>query len=282
MYVEHLRVPIGGGTLHVERMGRGDRPVVLLHGFGTNATLWRGVSARLANAGMVALAVDLLGHGESDRPLDATYDLATQADVLVRALSALRVRQATIVGQDVGGLVGLALASRHPERVHRLAILNPPDITNLPSAPVRAMQRAAARLAIGASSARLGAAALLGAVLSDAVADPAGLPASAMARYLAPWAGSGGVEQLQLLARTLEGDGVELDALDHVRTPTLVLRTDGDRTVPAAVSTALSAALRGAELRTMVGVGRLIAEDAPDTLARTLLEWMNAATNRAA
>jgi pimeloyl-ACP methyl ester carboxylesterase len=262
-------------------MGRGDRPVVFLHGFGTNATLWRGVSARLANAGFVALAVDLLGHGESDRPLDASYELANQADVVDRALGALRVPHATVVGQDVGGLVGLALASRHPERVTRLAMLNPPDITNLPSAPVRSMQRAAARLAIGASSARLGAAALLGAVLSDAVADPAGLPASAMARYLAPWAGSGGVEQLQLLARTLEGDGVELEALDHIRTPTLVLRTDGDRTVPAVVASALSAASPGAELRTITGVGRLVAEDAPDTLARTLLEWITASTNHA-
>ena len=63
MYVEHLRIPIGSGALHVERVGRGGPPVVLLHGFGTCAFLWRRLSPALAMAGYTAIAIDLLGHG---------------------------------------------------------------------------------------------------------------------------------------------------------------------------------------------------------------------------
>jgi len=274
MYVEHLRIPVDGGTLHVERLGRGGSAVVLVHGFGTNASLWRPVSARLANAGYLVLAPDLLGHGESDRPFDASYDLASQADVLERALSALRIGRAVVVGQDVGALVGLALASRHPARVAKLVMLNPPDLTDLPPAPVRVMQKAASRLALGVSSSRLGAAALISALLADAIADPAGLPASALARYLAPWAGPGGVEQLQILARALESDHVSLDALSGVTTPTLIVRGAQDRTVPPTVAVALSRALPLATLTTMPTSARLLADDAPDALTGILLDWI--------
>jgi pimeloyl-ACP methyl ester carboxylesterase len=279
MYVEHLRIPVNGDTLHVERLGRGGSAVVLVHGFGTNASLWRPVSARLANAGYLVLAPDLLGHGESDRPLDASYDFASQADVLERALSALRIGRAVVVGQDVGAVVGLALASRHPARVARLVMLNPPDLTDLPPAPVRVMQKAASRLALGVSSSRLGAAALISALLTDAIADPAGLPPSALARYLAPWAGPGGVEQLQVLARALEGDHVSLEALSGITTPTLIVRGALDRSVPPTVAVALARALPQATLTTMPTSARVLAEDAPEALTKVLLDWMQDTTS---
>lgn len=274
MYVEHLRIAISGGSLHVERLGRGSQAVVLLHGFGTAASLWRSVSARLASAGYLAIAPDLLGHGESDRPLDARYDLASHADALEQALASLRIGRATVVGQDVGGLVGLALAARHPERVEQLVLINPPDVADLPPIPVRAMQRAAARMPIGANSGHLGAAALLAPLLADAITNPAGLPPSAIARYLAPWVGRGGVEQLLLLARTLEGDSVPLNALAAIETPTLVLRSDGDRTVPPTVAAGLARALPQGRVRTLHALGRVLAEDAPDALSRLLLETL--------
>jgi pimeloyl-ACP methyl ester carboxylesterase len=272
MYVEHLRIPIGAGTLHVERLGRGSAAVVLLHGFGTSASLWRGVAPPLAEAGFVAVAPDLLGNGESDRPLDARYDLGSQADALDRALAALRIAEAVVVGQDVGGLVALALASRHPTRVSRLVLVNPPDLEALPPVPVRAMQRAASRLALGAGRGLLGAAALLSPLLADGVTDAAQLPPASMARYLAPWVGAGGVEQLQQLARDLEeGGGLTADDLALIETPTVIIRADGDRTVAPTVAVGLARSLPNARLLTMHGVGRLLAEDAPTSLAEALL-----------
>ncbi len=280
MYVEHLRIPVGTGTstgtMHVERLGRGSTAVLLIHGFGTNASLWRGVAARLAGHGYLVVAPDLLGHGESDRPIDASYDLGAQADNLDRVLAALRVPHAVVVGQDVGSLVGLALASRHPRRVEQLALVNPPDLSDLPPAPVRAMQRAAARLGLGVAGGRLGAAALLALLLEGATAGTDELPPAAVARYLASWVGPGGVEQLLVLARTLEADSVPLDALATIDTDTLILRADRDRTVSPTVSAALARALPNARLMTLVGTGRLPAEDAPDRLLRALLDWMPA------
>ncbi len=278
MYIEHLRVTTGSGALHVERMGRGSSAVLLLHGFGTNASLWRKVGARLAGHGLLVLAPDLLGHGESDRPIEPVYDLGSQADTLAEALAALRVPRAVVVGQDVGALVGLAMAARHPARVVRLALVNPPDLSDLPPAPVRAMQKAAARLTLAGSGGRLGAAALIAPLLSDAVSDPAQLPTASVARYLAPWVGEGGVEQLRLLARTLETDSVPVEALAAIETEALVIRAERDRSVPGTVARALVSALPNARLFTMPDHGRILADEAPDALAETLLAFMQAST----
>jgi 3-oxoadipate enol-lactonase len=272
MYVEHLRLPVGPGSVHVERLGRGSTAVLFLHGFGTNASLWRPVTRRLAEAGYLTLAADLLGHGESDRPVDASYDLASQADAMERVLAALRLERATVVGQDVGALVALAMAARHPSIVEQLVLMNPPDPSDLPPAPVRLMQRSAARVAISTVGHQLGATALIAAVLADATGDPAQLPQQDMARYLAPWVGAGGVEQLLVLARTLEQESVPLASLASIDTPTLVVRGTADRSVAPTIAPALAGTLPNARLETIVGAGRLLANDVPDRLGELLRE----------
>jgi len=270
MYVEHLRLPVGPGSVHVERLGRGGPAVLLVHGFGTNASLWRPVARRLADAGYLTLAVDLLGHGESDRPVEASYDLASQADALERVLAALRIQRATVVGQDVGALVALALAARHPTLVDQLVLVNPPDPSDLPPAPVRLMQRTAARVALSTVGHQLGATALLAALLADATSDPAQLPQRDMARYLAPWVGVGGTEQLLVLARTLEQESVPLASLASIETPTLIVRGTADRSVAPTIAAALAGTLPNARLETFVGAGRLLASDVPERLSALL------------
>lgn len=89
-----------------------------------------------------------MGHGESDRPIDASDGLGAQAEYVERALTALHLAQVTIVGQDMGALVGLLVgllvASQRPEPSARLALLEPLDPTTCrgrPSAHGSAPQR---------------------------------------------------------------------------------------------------------------------------------------------
>src|SRR5690606_29340281 len=119
VHTEHLSIPVGAGHLHVERVGRGGLPIVLLHGFGTCAFLWRNVAPRLANAGYTALSIDLLGHGESDWADATALRIGAQAEYVDRALTALRIPGAIVVGQDVGCIVALMLAARRPQQVKR-------------------------------------------------------------------------------------------------------------------------------------------------------------------
>ena len=118
--------PSGPGSIHVERYGHGGAPIVLLHGFGTSSFLWRNIAPEIALANRTAFALDLFGYGESDRPFDADFGIAAQAELVDRALTALRLPKATVVGLDLGGAVALRLAAT-PARARRAAAARQPD-----------------------------------------------------------------------------------------------------------------------------------------------------------
>ena len=158
--------------MHAERVGRGGHPVVLLHGFGTCSFLWRALAPRLADHGYTVIALDLLGHGESDRPLDMSFGLEAQAEYIERALTALRLPAVSLIGQDIGGVVALLLAAQRSRRVLQLAIINPPDLDDLPGPEIRSLQRTSARAALSANS-LFGALTLLEPHLRASVAEPA-------------------------------------------------------------------------------------------------------------
>ena len=278
VYIEHLRIPVGSGALHVERVGRGGPPVVLLHGFGTCAFLWRSVAPRLANAGFVALSFDLMGYGESDRPEDSGYGVIAQAEYLDRALTALRLPRAVIVAQDIGALVGIQLAARRPERVERLLLINPTEPDDLPGASIRALQRAAARISLGAHG-MFGAGQVLEPFLRESVANPESMSDLLVGRYTAPYVGDEGVSHLLQLARSLELDEDERLQLGSVRAPVLIALGELDiaKKDEPVITMATELARTGASVREEIipGAAYLPAEDQPELLAEMIRDWIN-------
>lgn len=285
MYTEHLRIPVGAGALHVERMGRAGPAVVLVHGFAQCAFTWRAIAPVLASDGYTVVSVDLLGFGESERPASAAYDLVSQADYLERALTALRLGEVSVVGQDTGAVVALALAAQHPRRVRRLALLEPPDLDDLPGAAIRSLQRSSALSALSANS-LFGARPLLEPLLTDAVSDPSRMPERLVLRYLAPWIGrSGAAELLQLAsAVTLTENAMDERPLAGLAqfTGDVLLWCGGDSPARSAASApgridAWQTLLPAATLRPLVTARPpwlLVAEDDPEALCTALAGWL--------
>ena len=269
-----LRIPAGPGALHVERYGHGGEAVVLLHGFGTSSFLWRGVAPLLAQAGHTAFAVDLMGYGEADRPLDGDFSIAAQVEYIDRALGAMRLPKATIVGIDIGAGVALRLAVTHAARVERLALINPVAFDECPGRDVKAVQRGTARLAFRISHGVLGAAPLLRRVLEGDVANPEVMPARLVARYLAPYVGPDGLAHLLTLARSLRADDVESLDLATVAAPTLIVWGNEERWLDSGLPERLRGAIAGSSLVRLPGVGRLVPEEAPETLGQLLVEFV--------
>jgi pimeloyl-ACP methyl ester carboxylesterase len=268
--------------MHVERYGHGGAPVVLIHGFGTCAFLWRHVAPSLAVTQHTAYAVDLLGYGESDRPFDADFGLAAQADYLERALTALRVARAALVGVDIGAAIALRLAALRPERVARLVLINPVAFDEVPAGDIRSLQRNTARFALRVSRGLFGASALLTPVLTASVADPANMPPFLIGRYVAPFVGQEGVTHLLALARAVRE--IDLDDLDltQVRAHTLIVRGERDEWVSAGVSQRLGSEVPEGRVVTMPGVARLIPEEAPDELADLITSFVSPHVGRTA
>jgi haloalkane dehalogenase len=114
-----------GLRLHYVDLGQGD-PVVMLHGNPTWSFYYRSLIAGLRDQYRV-VASDHIGCGLSDKPGDDRYEyrLHRRVDDLDALLDHLGLRERlTLVLHDWGGMIGMAWASRHPERVARLVILN--------------------------------------------------------------------------------------------------------------------------------------------------------------
>jgi 2-hydroxymuconate-semialdehyde hydrolase len=101
------------------------RPVLFIHGSGPGVSAWanwRLVLPELAKHSR-AIAPDMVGFGFTERPANATYDMATWVAQAVGLLDALGIEQTDLVGNSFGGALALALAIHHPKRVRRLVLM---------------------------------------------------------------------------------------------------------------------------------------------------------------
>jgi pimeloyl-ACP methyl ester carboxylesterase len=261
--------------MHVERFGHGGTAVILIHGFGTSSFLWRNVAPSITEAGHTAYAIDLFGHGESDRPADADFGISAQSEYLDAAMTALRVARGIVVGVDIGGDVALRLAATRPERVEKLVLVNTPAFDELPARDITQMQRSTAKFAFRTTRGVLGAAPLIEGVLKGSVADPeTHMPVKLIARYLAPFAGRDGVNHLLTLASSITADDLEDVDLKTIHVPALVIWGEQDPWTDTKMADRLVNALPDGRLVRLPGIGRLVPEETPERMNSLLLEFM--------
>jgi pimeloyl-ACP methyl ester carboxylesterase len=117
------RVQTGAGAYATLEAGTGP-PVVMLHGLGGTKASFLPTVRALAPS-FRTIAVDLLGFGDSDKPLGASYGPGFQARGISRLLDALELDRAHFIGHSMGGRVALELGFRHPERTIGLVLMTP-------------------------------------------------------------------------------------------------------------------------------------------------------------
>jgi pimeloyl-ACP methyl ester carboxylesterase len=115
-----------GYRLSYDEYGSGDRPLVLIHGLLMNKHMFERLGPVLADAGHRVIAIDLLGHGRSDRPEDLQrYSMPLFAYQVNALLDHLELERAVIGGTSLGANVSLEMAVRFSERVQALFIEMP-------------------------------------------------------------------------------------------------------------------------------------------------------------
>ena len=117
------RVQTESSAYSVLEAGTGP-PIVMLHGLGGNKASFLPTVAALAPS-FRTIAVDLLGFGDSDKPLGASYSPEFQARGIARLLDALAIERAHFVGHSMGGRVALELGFHHHERTMGLVLMTP-------------------------------------------------------------------------------------------------------------------------------------------------------------
>ena len=265
---DYVRLPVGPGALHALRYGHGGPAVLLVHGFTTSAPLWRRVAPMLLANGCQVIVPDLLGFGESDRPVGGPFTVSAQARYIDRALALLRINRVVAVGQDLGCVVVRRLALIRPERISAMVLCSPTPSDLAGGPEIEAVRGQAGPTLLEISSRPLGVVDLLAPVLRGAVSEQENMPDTLVARFSAPYTGSQGARHLLDLARAVaeEEDAVPLP-LSDIST----LRVTGEEDPMVAPPSASVIRLPGAK--------RLLAVERPGPLSALIMERVEASTD---
>jgi pimeloyl-ACP methyl ester carboxylesterase len=116
----------GDRELAYSSYGDGGRVVVLLHGLLFSRYMHDALARALAEEGHRVLTLDLLGHGESDRPPDMwRYSMTEFGREVVALLDHLEIDEAAVMGTSLGANTTLEVASLAPERLRGMVIEMP-------------------------------------------------------------------------------------------------------------------------------------------------------------
>jgi 3-oxoadipate enol-lactonase len=114
------KIQVDNITLAYERLGSG-APLMLIHGFPFDHTIWNDVSTLLKNDFALILP-DLRGFGQSTT-VETLYTMSDMADDLAGLLDHLKIEKSALAGHSMGGYVALAFAKKYPQRVSGLALV---------------------------------------------------------------------------------------------------------------------------------------------------------------
>jgi pimeloyl-ACP methyl ester carboxylesterase len=249
--------------------------VLLLPGLASSIYEYRHTFPALARAGFRVIAVDLKGHGLSDKPgVAREYTLDAMRQHVVEILDVLKVDRAHLVGHSLGGAIATEVALCEPGRVGRLALIAPVGYGRLrlasvarwlsPSAVEPLLQRFVSRTLV-----RL--------VVRHFLWGRNGGPSERdVDEYWAMARQDGFLTAMRLLVHNVEWSPCEDGRLVRLGVPLLVIFGSADRVIPPRALDCYVRDVPGARTVLIDGAGHLANEERPDQVNQALLEFLNA------
>jgi haloalkane dehalogenase len=270
-------VEVEGLRIHyVDEGPRQAEAVVMFHGEPSWAYLYRKMIPIFVDAGYRAIAPDMVGFGRSDKLASRDdYSYQKQVDWMAGWLQALDLRDATLICQDWGSLIGLRLVAQDPDRFARVVLANgglPTGDQSMPEAfyTWQAFSQRAGRLPIGRII-KMG--------------SQTRLSKDVIAGYEAPFPDESYKEAARifpaLVPTTPDDPAAEANrqawqVLRNFRKPFLTAFSDGDPITRGAdrLFQLLVRGARGQPHTTITGAGHFLQEDKGQELAQVVVDWM--------
>jgi pimeloyl-ACP methyl ester carboxylesterase len=274
-------IPLSHATIHghdvrYRRAGTGET-ILLIHGLAGSSVTWRPVMDQLAENYDV-IAPDLLGHGESAKPM-GDYSLGAMASGLRDLLAILGVERATIVGQSFGGGVAMQLAYQHPELCNRLVLVGSGGLGREVSWLLRLCALPGAEQLMPLVFPRFVASAggAVGGFLHNR-----GLRAPLISEMWRAYSSLAGAENRKAFVRTMRGviepGGQTVSALDRLylagNLPTLIVWGERDNIIPVEHAHAAHEAIADSRLEILDGVGHFPHAEAPDRFVELMADFL--------
>jgi pimeloyl-ACP methyl ester carboxylesterase len=225
--------------------------LVLLHGAGGTAALWRSQLEHFARAHS-AIALDFPGHGRSSG-VEGLATVADYADLLVAVAHRMQLRPFVAVGRSLGAAVALALVLKHPELLRGLVVVATGAWFEIADGALQTTREVV--------SGRRG----------QQFTAEAFSPATAPEIMRRAW-----FEQVKTDPRVLYADLLACRGFDvrrrlrDIQIPTLVVAGADDRMVPVAAAEDLAAGIRGAELAVVPDAGQMVALEQAEKVNRLI------------
>ncbi len=263
---------VEGVRVHYRAAGNGP-PLLLVHGYLVSQRSWDAVLPALAGR-FATIALDLPGHGESDRPGSYPYTLDAYAHTVLGLLDALGLGRVRLCGHSFGASVALAAAARAPERIERLVAVSP--IAYAISFPLEgrlALLPFVGELIFKRLYSRRD---LRRYFKSSVYLDPALPSEETLDHYWERFNRPGGREASYRTLQTLAYAEHALEAsLSRVRCPTQLVWGAQDRIVPRAHADRLRTALGAVHaLEVIDGSGHAPQEERPEAFLATILPFL--------
>ena len=239
--------------------GTGRLPLVLLHPWGFNMTVWSDVAPVLA-AERPVLLVDLPGHGKSDKA-HTPMPMRRLAIAVLDAMDAAGVSKAYLGGNSLGGATSLAVAEVAPTRAAGLLLIAAPGGNPLPMA----LQRMARTLV---TASELESASTTAWVWGLRIAERSDRPLARRLRddLLALRSAVEYPAWCRAASTVLRSVATYAPVLERIKTPALVVHGEADLLIRRSLNESMAKRLPAAQLVTLEGCGHLPEVECPDQL----------------
>lgn len=253
-----------GTTIEYDDVGNG-MPLLLIHGFPLDRSLWRSQIEGLQSAARV-VAPDLRGFGQSgDAPETMTMD--EYAADLKALLDALNVKQAVVCGLSMGGYIALAFLARYPGMLKGLILANT-------RAGADSEQAREARYANAQKAFDEGVPAIAEGMLPKMLTEATRANRDSLTAYIRSMMAH---QPAKGVAAALRGMAVRPDRtsmLAAINLPTLIITGSADTLIPPGESEAMAKAIPGSKLVVVPDVAHLSNVENPDAFNDAVREFM--------
>jgi pimeloyl-ACP methyl ester carboxylesterase len=264
---------VDGVRLAYRDRGEGE-PVVFVHGTPSWSHEWRHVVPAVEAAGHRVVTYDLLGYGDSERPLDRDTSVAAQTDLLVGLLDELGLERPSLITHDIGGAIGQRIAVLHPQRARRLMLIDAVSYDSWPSETWREIIRT--RLESYAAMSAADFEEMLTRQLRMTVAGT--MSEDDLRAYLAPHRtplGRTSFFEHQVRHYDSRYTAELTDRLGDIAMPVRIVWGAEDRWQPVGYAERLAADIPGAELVVVPHAGHFLMEDEPERVTREVLDFLS-------
>jgi pimeloyl-ACP methyl ester carboxylesterase len=270
-------VDSSAGRIFVHRGGARENatPLVLIHGWMMSHYYFRPIVETLAQEHEL-IALDLPGHGESDRPSPSAfaYDFGAFAGIVDEVMGKLGIASADILGASMGGGTALALAARHPSRVNKLvlaaAAAYPP-----PALPLDAKLALLPGVGPFLFKNVFGRREFERANRQQAVRDPRSLDDAWIDYYWDRFNRAGARDAFYACMQLICSLPNENRDAANIQAPTLLVWGDEDRLVPLSRGKQLARAIAGARLEVIPACGHMPFIERPEQFLRAVRPFLS-------